>query len=100
MRRDHDAQSESPLFTSPNIRPFLPLSAVPYTTPCALHMAKCYLSALPPEMVLRIIDACASTQDVLALMSTCRAMFHLGNSYVIDRLCTELEPTFHASRKP
>ena len=57
-------------------------------------MAACYLSTVPPELVLHIIDACASTRDALAFTATCHAMFRLGRGYVVDRFWADTEPTF------
>ncbi len=52
-------------------------------------MAACYLSLVPPEIILHIIDVCPIT-DALAFTSTCRALFQLGNPYIVNQLWAEL----------
>lgn len=44
----------------------------------------------PLELVLLIIKDCESLRDVLALTSTCRAMFHMGRNEAASRLWSKL----------
>jgi len=47
-----------------------------------------FLSQCPAEVVLFILKACDSTNDVLALTGTCRYLYNVGRGYAVERVAS------------